>query len=111
MAAQRARMSPDARTEPAFELVSLGAFPAMLAGGNTAVVGEVYAVDRAILAGLDRLEGHPHFYRRQLVRLKDGERVLAYLLRREQAQGRPTIESGDWRQHQLQQPEAKEAWR
>ena len=101
-----AQLLGEARTEPLFELVSLGAFPAMLAGGDTAVVGEVYAVDRATLADLDRLEGHPHFYRRKLIPLEDGERVLAYLLRREQAQGRPTIDSGDWRQHQL-----KEAWR
>ena len=34
-----------ARTEAAFELVSLGAFPAMIAGGTTAVVGEVYEID------------------------------------------------------------------
>lgn len=36
-----------ARTEAAFELVSLGAFPAMIAGGTTAVVGEVYEIDPA----------------------------------------------------------------
>ena len=101
-----AELLGEARTEPAFELVSLGAFPAMLAGGDTAVLGEVYAVDGATLTDLDRLEGHPHFYRHQLVRLEDGERVLAYLLRRERAYGRPTIESGDWRQHQ-----PKEEWR
>jgi gamma-glutamylcyclotransferase (GGCT)/AIG2-like uncharacterized protein YtfP len=68
-----------ARTEAAFELVSLGAFPAMIAGGATAVVGEVYEIDLHIawqcataalrrvacwqrsvgypLAALDRLEG------------------------------------------------------
>ena len=34
-----------ARTEAAFELVSLGACPAMIAGGATAVVGEVYEID------------------------------------------------------------------
>ena len=44
-----------ARTEAAFELVSLGAFPAMIAGGTTAVVGEVYEIDPVTLAALDRL--------------------------------------------------------
>ena len=45
-----------ARTEAAFELVSLGAFPAMIAGGATAVVGEVYEIDPVTLAALDRLD-------------------------------------------------------
>lgn len=53
------------RTEPRFTLVSLGAFPAMIDGGETAVVGEVYDVDAVTLAALDRLEGHPRFYRRR----------------------------------------------
>jgi len=47
-----------ARTEPDFDLVSLGAFPAMIAGGATAIAGEVYEVDRPTLDALDRLEGH-----------------------------------------------------
>ena len=60
-----------ARTEAAFELVSLGAFPAMIAGGATAVVGEVYEIDPVTLAALDRLEGHPRFYQRTAIRLED----------------------------------------
>ena len=83
-------------TEPAFELVSLGAFPAMVAGGTTAVVGEVYEVDAVTLAALDRLEGHPSFYERRPIVLDDGDEVLAYLLSPEQAQGRPRIPTGDW---------------
>ena len=94
----------EARTEPAFLLVSLGAFPAMVTGGQTAVTGEVYEVSDETLAALDRLEGHPHFYERRQIRLADGVEVLAYLLDEEQARGRPTITSGDWRQ------ERKERW-
>lgn len=85
-----------ARTEAAFELVSLGAFPAMIAGGATAVVGEVYEIDPVTLAALDRLEGHPRFYQRTAIRLEDGDEVLAYLLSPEQARGRTRIPSGDW---------------
>ncbi len=66
-----------ARTEAAFELVSLGTFPAMIAGGATAVVGEVYEIDPVTLAALDRLEGHPRFYQRSAIR-------------------RTRIPSGDW---------------
>jgi gamma-glutamylcyclotransferase (GGCT)/AIG2-like uncharacterized protein YtfP len=90
-----------ARTEPAFELVSLGAFPAMVAGGATAVVGEVYDVDAVTLAALDRLEGHPRFYERRTVRLEDGDEVAAYVLSIEQAHGRPRIPSGDWMESNL----------
>ena len=86
-----------ARTEPDFDLVSLGAFPAMIAGGATAIAGEVYEVDRPTLDALDRLEGHPRFYRRRAVRLDDGGEVLAYLLTPDQVRGRPRITSGDWR--------------
>ena len=88
----------EARTEPTFRLVSLGAFPAMVAGGRTAVAGEVYEVDAGTLAGLDRLEGHTNFYERRRIRLEDGAEVLAYLLDEEQARGWPAITSGDWRQ-------------
>ena len=87
----------EARTEPAFELVSFGAFPAMVPGGGTAVSGQVYEVDARTLNALDRLEGHPRFYRRRAVRLDDGGEVLAYLLTPDQARGRPRITSGDWR--------------
>ena len=85
-----------ARTEAAFELVSLGSFPAMVAGGTTAVLGEVYEVAPVTLAALDQLEGHPRFYRRSPIRLEGGDEVLAYLLSPERAQGRPRIPSGDW---------------
>ena len=90
----------EARTEPAFDLVSLGAFPAMVAGGRTAVSGEVYEVDAGTLAELDRLEGHPRFYQRQRIRLEDGGEVLAYVLTADHALGRPPIASGNWRHEQ-----------
>ena len=85
-----------ARTESRFELVSLGPFPALVRGGETAVVGEVYEVDRRTLAELDALEGCPDFYRRERVRLDDGEAVLAYLLAHEQVENMPRIPDGDW---------------
>ena len=84
------------RTAPAFELVSLGAFPAMVRGGRTAILGEVYEVHGDTLADLDRLEGHPDFYRREAIELADGSEVLAYVLPRAAARDFPPIPSGDW---------------
>ena len=52
-----ARLVAEARTKPAFELRDLGAFPGLVRGGQHAVAGEVYEVDVATLAALDRLEG------------------------------------------------------
>src|SRR5690606_19616506 len=82
---ERATFLREARTIPAFSLRDLGAFPGLFAGGHTPVVGEVYEVDAATLARLDRLEGHPSFYRREPIALDDGERVEAYLLPAERA--------------------------
>lgn len=90
-----------ARTQACFELVDLGAFPGLVAGGTVAVAGEVYAVDETTLARLDRLEGHPHFYERKTIRLEDGEEVMAYLLPAEEVEGLPRIASGDWVGHHV----------
>lgn len=84
-----------ARTAPAFTLIDLGGFPALLDGGTTAIAGELYDVGHATLAQADRLEGHPHFYERVLVDLLDSSlRPYAYLLRRK-TPGR-IIVSGSW---------------
>jgi gamma-glutamylaminecyclotransferase len=95
----RARFVAEARTEPCFDLFDLGAFPAMSTGGETAVLGEVYAVDDATLARLDRLEGHPSFYQRTQIRLDDGQEVQTYLMERSRMRGRAPIASGDWCAH------------
>jgi gamma-glutamylaminecyclotransferase len=94
-----ARFVGEARTEPCFELFDLGAFPAMSANGQTAVLGELYAVDDATLARLDHLEGHPRLYQRTRIRLDDGKEVQTYLMDRTRMRGRVLIASGDWRAH------------
>jgi len=85
-----------AQSEACFTLVDLGAFPAMVPGGGTAVVGEVYEVGPVTLAALDRLEGHPRFYQRHTIQLADGSTALAYLLSPEQSIGKASLSSGDW---------------
>ena len=92
-----ARLVAAARTKPAFELRDLGAFPGLVRGGAHAVAGEVYEVDEPTLAALDRLEGHPRFYRRSRIALEGGATVETYLLAPEQVEGLPVIDSGSWR--------------
>lgn len=101
-----------ARTEPWFELVSLGSFPAMVRGGEASVVGEVYEVDCGTLAELDALEGHPDFYRRERVGLEGGEEMDAYLLEPEQAASAPRIACGDWTawRRSMSEPVQTEMW-
>jgi gamma-glutamylaminecyclotransferase len=94
-----ARFVAEAHTEPCFELFDLGHFPAMSAGGETVVRGEVYAVDDQTLVRLDRLEGHPEFYQRTPIRLADGQEVQTYLMDDARARRRPAIALGDWRAH------------
>lgn len=94
----RATFVGDARTRAEWRMVSLGGFPAIAAGGETAVEGEVFEVDADTLASLDRLEGHPRFYRRTEIRLDDGGVAETYVLPAANAQG-PEIGSGSWRQH------------
>lgn len=51
-----------------FGMYSLGGFPALTTvAKRTDVLVEVYEVEPHIMAGLDRLEGYPHFYNRQQV--------------------------------------------
>lgn len=92
-----ARFVGAARTKPNFSLHDLGAYPAMVDGGTHAIVGELYEVDDLALARLDRLEGHPSYYRREAVALDDGRIVETYVLPGDRANGAPRIEHGDWR--------------
>lgn len=83
------------RTEPCFTLFRLGAYPGLARGGSTAVAGEVYRVDAADLARLDRLEEYPRLYDRVLIPTAYG-RAWVYLYRGPIG-NRPVIHSGDWR--------------
>jgi gamma-glutamylaminecyclotransferase len=93
----RSTFDGEARTKPAFTLYDLGAYPALVAGGQHTVAGEVYEVDEGTLAELDRLEGHPRFYQRTPIRLADDSLVLTYLLQPAQVEGSSLIVSGRWR--------------
>lgn len=92
-----ARFVCDARTQPVFELRTLGPFPGMVPDGHQSVAGELYEVDAPTLAALDRLEGHPRFFRRTRITLEDGSGGESYVLDAEQARGCAVIVSGDWR--------------
>jgi gamma-glutamylcyclotransferase (GGCT)/AIG2-like uncharacterized protein YtfP len=94
-----ARYLGPATTEPTFSLLDLGDYPALRAGGEQAVAGELYEVGAAMLEALDDCEGHPTLYRRTPIRLADGSAVEAYLLVSSDVEDPPLVASGDWRRH------------
>jgi gamma-glutamylcyclotransferase (GGCT)/AIG2-like uncharacterized protein YtfP len=73
----------------------MGEWPAVIEGGRTAVTGELYEVDEALLLELDRYEDVPDLYLRA-ERVVGGAPTLIYVLRTEHGRGRPEITSGDW---------------
>lgn len=71
--------------------------PGVVRGGAGAVIGEVYQVDEATRAALDRLERHPRLYARTRIAIVDGTVVETCLLGPEKVVGCPVMLSGDWR--------------
>ena len=87
-----------ARTVPAFTMYSTtSSFPMVMRGGKTAILGELYEADIETLERLDRLEGHPHWYRRELIQLADGTNASMYLIQEKPSW--PIVVDGDWRKH------------
>ena len=82
-------------TLPQYSLFSLGSFPGVIKGGITPVQGELYAVDEEGLQRLDRLEGHPTFYKREVIETSEGEAWI-YLLPVDRYKDYPVIENGTW---------------
>jgi gamma-glutamylcyclotransferase (GGCT)/AIG2-like uncharacterized protein YtfP len=76
-------------------MLNLGAYPAVVPGAASRIVGEVFEVDAAILARCDRLEGHPRLYRRDIVTLDDGTQAWMYVFV-DGARYAPIITSGSW---------------
>jgi gamma-glutamylcyclotransferase (GGCT)/AIG2-like uncharacterized protein YtfP len=83
-------------SEPRYTLVDLGPYPALLQGGNTAIAGELYDVDVALLDELDAFED-PLDFRRLPIALQAGGPAEAYFFVRSSLLKEPRIPRGDWR--------------
>lgn len=71
-----------ARTRDGYAMYLSGSIPYLLRRQpGRPVVGELYRVGAGILAGLDRLEEHPHVYRREPapILLADGAPATAWI--------------------------------
>lgn len=67
--------------------------------GEGKTYGEVYEIDAAVLAALDRFEGHPQWYARELtaVELCDRRRVRAWIYLNQDAYLHPKVPDGEWK--------------
>lgn len=92
-----ARFLRAAETEPAYDLVQIDYYPAMIAGGSARIVGELYEVDDQTLARLDELEEVPAYYERTSITLADGTVAHTYVMPRERAADARPIPSGSFR--------------
>ncbi|HKU39937.1 MAG TPA: gamma-glutamylcyclotransferase family protein [Polyangiales bacterium] len=90
-----ARFVAEAETDPLFDLVDLGGYPALLEGGRTAVRGELYELGEALLRRIDAFEDVPRLYERTQIHV-GGERAHVYVLPRDRATTAARIHSGDW---------------
>lgn len=82
------------RTPPCFGFWQLQWCPAATTAGETAILGEVYAVDAATFADLDRLERYPEWYDRLRLNTPWGE-AWCYVLTSLPATATP-LPHGDW---------------
>lgn len=82
-------------TEDGFALMDMGSCPAMVPAAAGRVRGEVYLVDPATLADLDRYESHPRLYRRTPIGVEDFGVVAAYVWVGRALSG-DVVLGGDW---------------
>jgi gamma-glutamylcyclotransferase (GGCT)/AIG2-like uncharacterized protein YtfP len=99
-----ARFVGEACTVQGFAMYNLGAFPGLVRASAGSVAGEVYDVDAATLAALDRLEGVPTFYRRERIELEGVGSADGYTLTSRQVRGCDLIPSGDWKRRRRRAP-------
>lgn len=80
-------------------LHDMGGYPAVIlddaAGG---IAGEVFAIDDATLAALDRFEAADDYHRERIDVLINGTASRCWIYRPEPelCSGKPTVETGDW---------------
>lgn len=83
-------------TDPEFTMLDLGAFPGVIGGGKTSIVGELFRVNDDIMRDLDHLEGYPDFYNRIKVETLFGSAWMYVLSDSKDYELNRIVESGEW---------------
>lgn len=66
----------EGRTVDKYKMTSNGHFPYLSKNGDYNTKVEVFEIDNETLKNVDRLEGHPDFYKREVINVLVGEDVL-----------------------------------
>lgn len=66
-------------SEAKYSMYDLGAFPAVVLGGEHKISGEVFEVDDVVLGVLDQIEGYPDFYNRTEVDTTLGKAFIYHI--------------------------------
>lgn len=90
----QAKFIKDTTTYGIYKMVDVGAFPGIIEGGTTSIVGEVWEIDKYTKQYLDLMEGVPLLYQDKPIKIEGEKGVYAYFLVRHK--GYPEIKSGDW---------------
>lgn len=61
-----------------YNMLNLGAFPAVTCDGNKNIIGEVWNVSDEIFSLLDHIEGYPTFYDRKKINTTEGLSWMYY---------------------------------
>jgi gamma-glutamylaminecyclotransferase len=66
-------------TLPKYKLYRVSNFPGLIeADEGVSIKGQLYEIDEECLKALDRMEGHPHLFKRDVIELFDGSTANAY---------------------------------
>jgi len=82
-----------------FQMIHLGGFPGIIDSEVECnpIVGEIFYCNKETLRQLDRLEGHPTFYKRRKCTTTDGEVVFTYVYQTRSGWfAESIIESSNW---------------
>lgn len=99
-----ARLLGKVRTAPAYTLVDLDVYPALLVGGNVSVAGELYEIDKKTRFEIDVKKQVPALFQRVKVTLEDGTEAETYAMRDEQVRGKRRLKNGSWRERFAPRP-------
>jgi len=64
---------------PDYNMIDLGSFPGVTKNGEKHIQGEVWQVDEEVMGELDKIEGYPNFYNREVTQTSQGKAWMYYL--------------------------------
>ena len=64
---------------PDYNMIDLGSFPGVTKNGEKHIQGEVWQVDEEVMEELDKIEGYPNFYNREVTQTSQGKAWMYYL--------------------------------